>query len=52
MLGHVSVERDEHGNLFEWAECPMCEYYARHPRQPSGLLSCAQCNTSWGTGVK
>lgn len=52
MLGHVTVERDEQGNVYEWTECPMCENYDRHPREPSGLLSCALCNTSWGTGAK
>lgn len=52
MLGPVTLERDEHGGLYEWAECPMCGNYDRTPREQWGLLSCAVCNTSWGTGAK
>lgn len=48
----MPVERDENGNEYEWAECPMCENYDRHPRDSSRMLSCALCNTSWGTGSR
>ncbi len=52
MLKRMTVERDEHGNLYEWAECPMCENYDRHPGEPSGVLNCTICNTTWGTGAR
>ncbi len=42
--------RDESGSVYEYTDCPMCENPGPHLRDSSGMLDCAICNTSFGTG--
>jgi hypothetical protein len=38
------------GPRTETTGCPLCENYESHSRSEGGMLTCALCNTSWGTG--